>query len=133
LDKVEDKSHETSSSSIGSKKLVAVVPLLLTAERESFLCLSNGFSQMSSISQSVLMALTVTFNKFASSNVNAVHKKEGKRAAAATTAKAASRAADIGRRGVLLSTVVGVYSVNDSRIELLKSTKNTTSCFALPF
>ncbi|KAJ7013337.1 hypothetical protein NC653_003124 [Populus alba x Populus x berolinensis] len=83
---------------------------------------------MSSISQSVLMALTVTFNKFASSNVNAVHKKEGKRAA-----KAASRAADIGRRGVLLSTVVGVYSVNDSRTELLKSTKNTTSCFALPF
>ncbi|PNT57304.1 hypothetical protein POPTR_001G292000v4 [Populus trichocarpa] len=75
---------------------------------------------MSSISQSVLMALTVTFNKFASSNVNAVHKKESKRAAAATTAKAASRAADIGRRGVLLSTVVGVYSVNDSRIELLK-------------
>ncbi|XP_011030314.1 PREDICTED: uncharacterized protein LOC105129792 [Populus euphratica] len=75
---------------------------------------------MSSVSQSVLMALTVTFNKFASSNVNAVHKKEGKRAAAATTAKAASRAADIGRRGVLLSTVVGVYSVNDSRTELLK-------------
>jgi len=110
------------------------VPLLLTAERErEFVCLSNGFSQMSSISQSVLMALTVTFNKFASSNVNAVHKKESKRAAAATTAKAASRAADIGRRGVLLSTVVGVYSVNDSRIELLKSTKNTTSCFALPF
>ncbi|KAG6793080.1 hypothetical protein POTOM_002264 [Populus tomentosa] len=61
------------------------------------------------------MALTVTFNKFASSNVNAVHKKEGK-----TAAKAASRAADIGRRGVLLSTVVGVYSVNDSRTELLK-------------
>lgn len=67
------------------------------------------------------MALTVTFNKFASSNVNAVHKKEGKRAAAATTAKAASRAADIGRRGVLLSTMVDVFSVNDSiSSELLK-------------
>ncbi|KAF9665921.1 hypothetical protein SADUNF_Sadunf16G0175000 [Salix dunnii] len=69
----------------------------------------------SSISQSVMMALTVTVNKFASSNVHAVHKKEGKR-----TAKAATRAADIGRRGVLLSTVVGVYSVNDSKTELLK-------------
>ncbi|CAK7330199.1 unnamed protein product [Dovyalis caffra] len=69
---------------------------------------------MSSISQSVLMALTVTVNKFASSNVHAVHKKDGKRPTTAT------RAADIGRRGVLLSTVVAVYSVNDSRTELLK-------------
>ncbi|KAB5520665.1 hypothetical protein DKX38_024984 [Salix brachista] len=69
----------------------------------------------SSISQSVMMALTVTVNKFASSNVHAVHKKDSKR-----TAKAATMAADIGRRGVLLSTVVGVYSVNDSKTELLK-------------
>ncbi|KAJ6754861.1 hypothetical protein OIU79_027468 [Salix purpurea] len=69
----------------------------------------------SSISQSVMMALTVTVNKFASSNVHAVHKKDSKRAA-----KAATMAADIGRRGVLLSTVVGVYSVNDSKTELLK-------------
>ncbi|KAL9333658.1 hypothetical protein Peur_073797 [Populus x canadensis] len=71
---------------------------------------------MTSISQSVLMALTVTVNKFASSNVHAVSKKEGKR-----PPKAATRAADIGRRGVLLSTMVDVFSVNDSiSSELLK-------------
>ncbi|KAI5576877.1 hypothetical protein BDE02_09G075300 [Populus trichocarpa] len=71
---------------------------------------------MTSISQSVLMALTVTVNKFASSNVHAVSKKEGKR-----PPKAATRAADIGRRGVLLSTMADVFSVNDSiSTELLK-------------
>ncbi|KAJ6385571.1 hypothetical protein OIU77_028704 [Salix suchowensis] len=71
---------------------------------------------MTSISQSVLMALTVTVNKFASSNVHAVNKKEGK-----TPTKAATRAAAInGSRGVLLSTVVDVFSANDSSTRLLK-------------
>ncbi|KAL3580387.1 hypothetical protein D5086_018222 [Populus alba] len=70
---------------------------------------------MTSISQSVLMALTVTVNKFASSNVHAVSKKEGKR-----PPRAATRAADIGRRGVLLSTMVDVFSVNDSSTDLLR-------------
>lgn len=80
---------------------------------------------MSSISQSVLMALTVTVNKFASSNVHAVPRREGKKP---TAAKAAARSAtDMGRRGALLSTVVGAYSVNESRTELLKSnTKNNS-------
>ena len=90
-----------------------------------FGCLSNGFQQMTSISQSVLMALTVTVNKFASSNVHAVNKKEGKR-----PPKAATRAADIGRRGVLLSTMVDVFSVNDSiSTELLKSTQYPSLSF----
>ncbi|KAJ6409445.1 hypothetical protein OIU84_009030 [Salix udensis] len=72
--------------------------------------------QMTSISQSVLMALTVTVNKFASSNVHAVNKKEGK-----TPTKAATRAAAInGSRGILLSTVVDVFSANDSSTKLLK-------------
>ncbi|EXB33541.1 hypothetical protein L484_011132 [Morus notabilis] len=67
---------------------------------------------MSSIGQSILMALTVTVNKYASSNVQAVHRKRKRPTTATTT--------DIGRRGLFLSTVVAALQVSDSRTELLK-------------
>ena len=76
------------------------------------------------------MALAVTVNKFASSNVHAVNKKEGK-----TPTKAATRAAAInGSRGVLLSTVVDVFSANDSSTKRLKSTiYPSLVCVSPPF
>ena len=74
---------------------------------------------MSSIGQSILMALTVTVNRFASSNVQAVHRRERKRPTAATTAAATS---DFGRRGLLLlSTVAAAPQVTVSGTELLQS------------
>ncbi|KAF2294377.1 hypothetical protein P3X46_013684 [Hevea brasiliensis] len=67
---------------------------------------------MSSISQSVLMALAVTVNKFASSNVHAVQRKEAKRSSATSPA--------FSRRGILSSTLVAAYPVTtDSKTELL--------------
>jgi len=70
---------------------------------------------MSSLGQSILMALTVTVNRFASSNVQAVHRRERKRPTATTTS-------DIGRRGLLLlSTVAAVPQDSASRTELLQS------------
>ena len=133
LELEEDKTRETSSSSISpppkernrEAKTGGCCATAATERVAVFGCLSNGFQQMTSISQSVLMALTVTVNKFASSNVHAVNKKEGKR-----PPKAATRAADIGRRGVLLSTMVDVFSVNDSiSTELLKSTQYPSLSF----
>ncbi|XVF01402.1 hypothetical protein REPUB_Repub04eG0086200 [Reevesia pubescens] len=86
---------------------------------------------MGSIAQSVLMALTVTINQFASSNVHAVHKKQGKSNSPPTTSKpkptntntiAASTSYDIGiaRRGLILSAVAAAPQLIDSRTELLK-------------
>ncbi|GMN37922.1 hypothetical protein TIFTF001_007207 [Ficus carica] len=73
----------------------------------------SGRLIMSSISQSILMALTVTVNKYASSNVQAVHRN--KKRPPTTTATA-----DFGRRVLFLSTVVAALQVSDSRTELLK-------------
>ncbi|XP_052480808.1 uncharacterized protein LOC128035355 [Gossypium raimondii] len=86
---------------------------------------------MGSIAQSVLMALTVTVNQFAPSNVHAVHRKQGKtpsptskpRPTNTTTITAA--AANVGftgiaRRGLILSAVDFAPQLNDSRTELLK-------------
>ncbi|BBH09711.1 hypothetical protein Prudu_022284 [Prunus dulcis] len=65
---------------------------------------------MSSISQSILMALTVTVNKFASSNVQAVHRRQRKDRRKTTSSKAAN---DFGRRGLLLSAAFATpLSVN---------------------
>ncbi|GLU09034.1 hypothetical protein SLE2022_259140 [Rubroshorea leprosula] len=85
---------------------------------------------MASISQSILMALTVTVNKFASSNVHAVHRKEAKTPPTAKTKVATTNAPpitaavaanDIGRRGLILSTAtVAAPQFSDSRTELLK-------------
>ncbi|KAE8708437.1 Magnesium transporter 4 isoform 1 [Hibiscus syriacus] len=85
---------------------------------------------MGSIAQSVLMALTVTVNQFASSNVHAVHRKQGKSPSAASkpkptntrTASAISGGGDIGiaRRGLILSAVASAPQLSDSRTELLK-------------
>ncbi|KAK6241203.1 hypothetical protein QUC31_015125 [Theobroma cacao] len=87
---------------------------------------------MSSMAQSVLMALTVTVNQFASSNVHAVHRKQGK-SPPPTTSKpkpstttpitagaATSDTIGIGRRGLILSAVASAPQLNDSRTELLK-------------
>ncbi|KAJ8768960.1 hypothetical protein K2173_023955 [Erythroxylum novogranatense] len=71
---------------------------------------------MSSISQSVLMALTVTVNKYTSSNVHAVHRREGNRPSTASS----TTATEIGRRGILLAAMVGAYPISDSKTELLK-------------
>lgn len=73
---------------------------------------------MSSIGQSILMALTVTVNKFASSNVQAVHRKQRKGPKKTTP----TGTADFGRRGLLLSAAVATPQLSDSATELLKST-----------
>ncbi|KAI5314869.1 PREDICTED: LOC109786464 isoform [Prunus dulcis] len=72
---------------------------------------------MSSISQSILMALTVTVNKFASSNVQAVHRRQRKDRRKTTSSKAAN---DFGRRGLLLSAAFATPPVSESGAELLK-------------
>ncbi|XP_040964140.1 thylakoid lumenal 17.4 kDa protein, chloroplastic isoform X3 [Gossypium hirsutum] len=86
---------------------------------------------MGSIAQSVLMALTVTVNQFASSNVHAVHRKQGKSPPPTSKPKptntktitaAAANAGDTGiaRRGLILYAVASAPQLNDSRTELLK-------------
>ncbi|KAF3973268.1 hypothetical protein ACB098_07G086400 [Castanea mollissima] len=74
---------------------------------------------MSSIGQSILMALTVTVNKYASSNVQAVHRSERKRPTSTST-NTNSTSTDIARRGLLLSTVLAATQITDSRTELLQ-------------
>ncbi|KAJ7967596.1 Photosystem I reaction centre subunit N [Quillaja saponaria] len=69
---------------------------------------------MSSISQSILMALTVAVNRYASSNVQAVHRRQGKPTPKTTTTK------DLGRRGLFLSAAIAASQAPDSRTELLK-------------
>ncbi|KAK3193066.1 hypothetical protein Dsin_024376 [Dipteronia sinensis] len=74
---------------------------------------------MSSIGQSILMALTVTANKYASSNVQAVHRRSEESRTKTTTAKVT----DFGRRGLLLSTALAAApppQLNDSTNQLLK-------------
>ncbi|KAK7269937.1 hypothetical protein RIF29_22754 [Crotalaria pallida] len=70
----------------------------------------------SSIGQSVLMALTVTVNKYyASSNLQAVRRRHGKAANPSTNLNF-----ELGRRGLILSTIVATTQEPDSRTELLK-------------
>ncbi|WCJ18003.1 hypothetical protein M5689_000385 [Euphorbia peplus] len=65
----------------------------------------------SSLSQSVLMALTVTVNKIASSNVHSVQRKDTKKASASSV---------FSKRGLLFSALVAVYPTNnDSKSQLL--------------
>ncbi|XP_027365849.1 uncharacterized protein LOC113872469 [Abrus precatorius] len=73
---------------------------------------------MSSVGQSILMALTVTVNKYASSNLQAVHRTQGKAANPATPTLNTN--VGLGRRGILLSTVIATTQVPDSRTQLLK-------------
>ncbi|XP_022745097.1 uncharacterized protein LOC111295718 [Durio zibethinus] len=85
---------------------------------------------MSSIAQSILMALTVTVNQFASSNVHAVHRKQGKSPPTSSkpkptntntiTAAASTTDMGLGRRGLILSAMASAPQLNDSRTELLK-------------
>ncbi|XP_010500550.1 PREDICTED: uncharacterized protein LOC104777921 [Camelina sativa] len=53
---------------------------------------------MSSVGQSILMALTVTVNKYVSSNLQSVRRNDTKRDSLA------ARTADLGRRNVLFSS-----------------------------
>ncbi|XP_038887440.1 uncharacterized protein LOC120077574 [Benincasa hispida] len=75
---------------------------------------------MSSIGQSILMALAVTLNKFASSNVQSVQRNQANKPRTAT----ATTGSTIGRRGLLLSAVAAAAATPeeavDSRTELLK-------------
>lgn len=65
------------------------------------------------------MAVTVTVNKFASSNVQAVQRKQRKGTKKITPSGATT---DFGRRGLLLSAAVATPQLSDSATELLKST-----------
>lgn len=73
------------------------------------------------------MALTVTVNKFASSNVQAVQRKQRKGTKKTTPSGATT---DFGRRGLLLSAAVATPQLSDSATELLKS---TTFCLFFSF
>ncbi|XP_020238514.1 uncharacterized protein LOC109817610 [Cajanus cajan] len=66
---------------------------------------------MSSIGQSILMALTVTVNKYASSNLQAVQGKAPNKTTPTTLTT---------RRGLLLSAAIATTQVPDSRTQLLK-------------
>ncbi|OIW06892.1 hypothetical protein TanjilG_19541 [Lupinus angustifolius] len=71
---------------------------------------------MSSVGQSILMALTVTVNKYyASSNLQAVHGRQGK-----TSHPSTNLNLGFGRRGLFLSTIIATTQLPDSRTELLQ-------------
>ncbi|XP_062022664.1 uncharacterized protein LOC133738975 [Rosa rugosa] len=72
---------------------------------------------MSSIGQTILMALTVTVNKFASSNVQTVQRKQRK---GPKKTSSTGTTTDFGRRGLLLSAAVATPQLSDSGTELLK-------------
>lgn len=74
--------------------------------------------KMSSIGQYILMAFTVTVNKFASSNVQAVHRRRTHPPNTTSNATDAN-----GRRGLLLSTLFAASQLteDDARTQLLKS------------
>ncbi|CAH2036290.1 unnamed protein product [Thlaspi arvense] len=80
---------------------------------------------MSSVGQSILMALTVTVNKYASSNVQAVRRNETKRdcLTASTT--------DLGRRNILFSSssfIAAALTTSDQLLQkyLKKTEENKT-------
>jgi hypothetical protein len=66
----------------------------------------------------MLMALTVTVNKYASSNVQAVHNRKQANSTLRSTTNM-----EFGRRGLVLSTVIAATATQDpeSRILLLQS------------
>ncbi|CAI0385564.1 unnamed protein product [Linum tenue] len=68
------------------------------------------------VSQSVLMALTATVNKFTSSNVHALPRPQHKK----DTSSSSSSSSSSSRRSVLLSAIIGAYPIaTDSGTELL--------------
>ncbi|CAL5209815.1 unnamed protein product [Lathyrus oleraceus] len=69
---------------------------------------------MSSIGQTMLMALTVTVNKYASSNIQAVHNRKQPNQTLTSTNVA------FGRRGLFLSAVVATAQIPESRTQLLQ-------------
>nr|AFK36578.1 unknown [Lotus japonicus] len=73
---------------------------------------------MSSVGQSILMALTVTVNKYAPSNLQAVHRTQEK--AGNQTTPTLSTNGEVGRRGLILSTAIATTQVPESRTQLLK-------------
>lgn len=104
----------SSSLSISDNKLVAA---------------ARGW-EMSSIGQSIVMALTVTVNKYASSNLQAVAYRKKDPKSPANPAAAATR------RGLLLSSLAAAASsssLSDSRTLLLQSNLLSLSCFLFLF
>lgn len=74
------------------------------------------------------MALTVTVNKYASLNVQAIPSRRESTSPATSSRRTNPKAKtpvsdiDIGRRGILVSTVAATPQVKDSTTEFLKST-----------
>ncbi|KAF5937049.1 hypothetical protein HYC85_024555 [Camellia sinensis] len=68
------------------------------------------------------MAVRATVSKFASSNVSSAERRDDGRARTTTTTTRGRRLmTEMGRRGILLSTVVAASSqVNDSKTDLLQ-------------
>ncbi|KAI4295783.1 hypothetical protein L6164_035793 [Bauhinia variegata] len=77
---------------------------------------------MSSIGQSVLMALTVSVNRSASCNLQAVHRSQGKGKGKESIPRtpASTCTTNVRKRGLLLSLVIATSQVPDSRTELLQ-------------
>ncbi|KAJ1397282.1 Photosystem I reaction centre subunit N, chloroplastic [Sesbania bispinosa] len=75
---------------------------------------------MSSVGQGILMALTVTVNKYASSNLQAVHRTQANPSPTTPSSLSSSTNGELGRRGLVLSTVIATTQVPDSRTQLLK-------------
>ncbi|EOA37196.1 hypothetical protein CARUB_v10010637mg [Capsella rubella] len=69
---------------------------------------------MSSIGQSILMALTVTVNKYASSSVQSVRRNESKRDSLTT------QTADLGRRNVIFSSTSFIAAALTTSDQLLQ-------------
>ncbi|KAG8501027.1 hypothetical protein CXB51_003121 [Gossypium anomalum] len=85
---------------------------------------------MGLIAQSVLMTLIVTINQFASSNLYAVHRKQGKSPSPTSKPKPTNTktiTAEIARRGLILSVVASAPQLNDSKTKLLKSSTEQNS------
>ncbi|KAJ1402843.1 hypothetical protein SESBI_27680 [Sesbania bispinosa] len=66
------------------------------------------------------MALTVTVNKYASSNLQAVHRTQANPSPTTPSSLSSSNNGELGRRGLVLSTVIATTQVPDSRTQLLK-------------
>lgn len=66
------------------------------------------------------MALTVSGNKYASSNLQAVHGTQGKASNRTTPTSSTNVKVELGRRGLVLSSLIATTQVPDSRTQLLK-------------
>ncbi|MED6134126.1 hypothetical protein PIB30_034441 [Stylosanthes scabra] len=69
----------------------------------------------------MLMALTVTINNYASSStLQVLHKTHEERKPASTLPTITNNVVELGRRGLLFSTLIATTQVPDSRTQLLQ-------------